>query len=271
MLEVFAVLPREDGAVVMAAVDAVARELVTERQRPSDSSAVAVSERLHLPVLRADAIVRICESYLANQSREPVVAPTRQMVVHVDASVLQTDDDSGRSHIEDGPWLAARSARWLACDSDVVVVPERTGKPVDIGRATRVIPSRLRLALQVRDRGCRYPGCGVPARGCEGHHIRHWLDGGPTDMENLICLCRFHHRRHHEGKFRIRPLDAGEFAFERSDGTPIVPPAAVAASTLLKSPDSISADSPVAAQGGEACDLGWTVSALADAMSRGGP
>ena len=72
---------------------------------------------------------------------------------------------------------------------------------LDVGRRTRTIPPALRRALEVRDRGCRFPGCGL--RFTDGHHVKHWADGGETTLDNLILLCRFHHRLVHEGGWRV--------------------------------------------------------------------
>ena len=221
MLELMAVLPREDGAVVMAAIDSVTKDLVRERCAPNPRPDAPAPDRLRRSVLEADALVRMCEQHLSATTPEPLVAPTRQVVIHVDSSVLRGEEAGGRSHVEDGPWLSAQAARWQACDADTVTVTERDGLPVDVGRAHRVIPPRLRLALHARDQGCRYPGCGVPAKRCEGHHWQHWIDGGATDLCNCLLLCRFHHRRHHEGRFVIRKVAAGEFVFEHADGTAI--------------------------------------------------
>src|SRR5438105_10167861 len=204
MLELLAVLPREDGAVVMAAIEAAATTIAGERRRPSDGELVPIGPlRLTQPVLRADALVRVCEDSIAIAATEPVVAPTRQMVVHVDAGVLSDGDPGGRSHIEGGPWLSSESVRWLSCDSDVVTITERDRLPIDVGRVRRLISPRLRLALQARDQGCRFPGGSVPASRAEGHHIKHWVEGGRTDLANLISLCRFHHRRQHSGECTV--------------------------------------------------------------------
>lgn len=264
MLEILAVLPREDGALVMAAIDSVVKDLVAERRHAEAVETDTAERPLCESVLREDALVRICERHLSARCPEPVVAPTRQMVVHVDEAVLRAGDASGRSHIEDGPWLSPQSARWLACDSDVVTITERNGKPLDVGRASRIISPRLRLALQARDRGCRYPGCGVPANRTEGHHIRHWLDFGRTDLENLVSLCRFHHRRHHVGKFVIRALDDGALVFERTDGTAIVVADPVVAQEPVAAPAWIRPETPVAAAHGAPCNFPYAVSVLAD-------
>jgi hypothetical protein len=182
-----AVFPREDGAVVMAAVEAAACALAAElRSASRGNGGVDDPAELTHPVLRADALVRVCEEWVASVSATPSPAPTRQVVVHVDQAALIAADPAARCHIEDGPWLSFGAAQWLSCDSDVVSVLERDGKPIDAGRVHRVVSPRLRLALQSRDQGCRFPGCGVPPARTEGHHIRHWAHGGPTDLDNLV-------------------------------------------------------------------------------------
>ncbi|MDT8369380.1 MAG: HNH endonuclease signature motif containing protein, partial [Longimicrobiales bacterium] len=69
------------------------------------------------------------------------------------------------------------------------------------GRRTRTVSPALRRALELRDRGCRFPGCAC--RFTDAHHIVHWADGGRTDLQNLVLLCRRHHRAVHEGGMRV--------------------------------------------------------------------
>jgi hypothetical protein len=76
-------------------------------------------------------------------------------------------------------------------------------QPLDLGRTTRVVSPAQRTALAVRDGGCVFPGCDRPLAWCEAHHLVHWLDGGPTDLDNLVLLCRAHHRAVHEGGWRL--------------------------------------------------------------------
>jgi hypothetical protein len=99
------------------------------------------------------------------------------------------------------------------------------GRLVEVRARTRTIPPALRRALQHRDRGCRFPGCGV--RFGQGHHIRHWARGGPTTLSNLATLCRRHHRAVHEEGYAVERLPDGELEFRHPRGwvIPEVPPA----------------------------------------------
>ena len=84
-------------------------------------------------------------------------------------------------------------------------------RPLDVGRATRVVSPAQRQALAVRDGGCVFPGCSRPLSWCEAHHVWHWLDGGPTDLDNLALMCRAHHRAVHEGGWRLIRGPDGRF------------------------------------------------------------
>jgi hypothetical protein len=108
-------------------------------------------------------------------------------------------------------------AHRLACDAGIVALQERAGTPLGVGRKTRSIPPALRRALAARDGGCRFPGCGA-RRFVDAHHIRHWADGGPTNLPNLVHLCRRHHRLLHEGGYTLTAGRAGHFTFRRPDG-----------------------------------------------------
>lgn len=265
MLELMAVLPKEDGAIVMAAIEAAAHIVATEeRHVPSPDQPELAAEHRTQPMLRADALVRLCEAWVASAAAAPVVAPTTQVVVHVDAAVLAGDTPGGRSRIEDGPWLSPAAIRRLSCDADVVTVTERDGLPIDVGRVRRLITPRLRLALQSRDEGCRFPGCSVPAPRADGHHIKHWSDGGKTNLDNLVSLCRFHHARHHDGMFQIRRDRSGDLTFVAADGKPLVPVVPQPALGQLGELDSDDPERARARDGGAPCNYVWAVSVLAD-------
>jgi hypothetical protein len=100
------------------------------------------------------------------------------------------------------------------------VVPIHSGSDgtvLDVGRKTRTVPPSIRRALEARDRSCRFPGC--TARRCDAHHVEHWMDGGDTSVENLVLLCRRHHRAVHEGGFDVIRQADGTVTFLRSNGT----------------------------------------------------
>jgi hypothetical protein len=111
-------------------------------------------------------------------------------------------------------------ARRVACDASVMrVVLAGRSEPLDVGRRTPVIPPAMRRAVIVRDRRCRFPGCDRPHTWCDAHHVVHWADGGPTAVQNLVLLCRRHHRKVHERDgFRLELLD-GRPVFRRPDGS----------------------------------------------------
>jgi hypothetical protein len=153
-----------------------------------------------------------------------------QVVLHVEASTLESgrqgesaaENVPNCSELEDGTRVSAETSRRLSCDASVVRLTKGPGgevhdrsvhdgsvhhgsmldRPVlDIGRKTRTIPPALRRALEARDRGCRFPGCGL--RFTDAHHVTHWADGGETKLENLVLLCRFHHRLVHEEGYTV--------------------------------------------------------------------
>jgi hypothetical protein len=138
-------------------------------------------------------------------------------VVHVAAETLR-HHAAGCCGIENGPAIAAETARRFACDASIVALVEGTnGGALDAGRRTRQISAPLRRLLTAREKGCRFPGCDN-SRYIDMHHIKHWANGGETKPANLVSLCRFHHRAVHEGGFDVVMLDDGAFRFVRPDG-----------------------------------------------------
>lgn len=133
--------------------------------------------------------------------------------------------EGARCQLLDGPGLAPSTIEQMLCDQPTVkVTVNGRGEVLDVGRRTRRISRPLRRALALRDGGCRFPGCG--AKSVQAHHVRHWIDGGHTRLDNLVSLCSRHHHRHHEGGFQIQPHPDGSFVFTLADGRRLrsVPP-----------------------------------------------
>jgi hypothetical protein len=128
-----------------------------------------------------------------------------QVVLHVDERVLaEPTVDGGTCHIEDGPALAAETARRLSCDApEVRLTEDARGQPLDLGRKRRRVSAALYRALRARDRTCCFPGCEATGR-LIPHHIVHWANGGPTDRANTCLLCAAHHWYVHEGGCEVR-------------------------------------------------------------------
>ena len=116
-------------------------------------------------------------------------------VMHVDVK-----DRLAALHL--GPLLSDDERRFLLCDATCEVWFERHGRVIGSGRATRTVSRRLRRALEHRDHTCVVPGCGA-TRGLHAHHLRHWEDGGLTELDNLALVCPYHHRCHHRGVITI--------------------------------------------------------------------
>ncbi len=179
----------------------------------------------------------------------------------------------GQAVLEDagGLRVSTETARRLACDAGRVVMTHgAAGQVLGVGRKTRTIPPALRRALAARDRRCRFPGC--TARRCDAHHIRHWAHGGATRLDNLVQLCRRHHRAVHEGGLRMTFDDTGAVRFTRAGGQPLPevpePPrwtgAALAPvdARLAAAGTAIGPGAALPAWTGERLDLGWAMSVL---------
>jgi 5-methylcytosine-specific restriction endonuclease McrA len=142
-------------------------------------------------------------------------------MVHVDAPAI--GDDGQQAVVEVGGCpvdVSAETSRRLTCDASVVAMRyDEQGTVLDVGRKTRTIPGAIRRALAARDTRCQFPGC--TARRCDAHHVVHWADGGVTALDNLVLLCRRHHRLLHEGGYTVGRDVAGILRFVRPNGYPL--------------------------------------------------
>ena len=111
---------------------------------------------------------------------------------------------AGAAEMEFSLPISSVAVQRMACDCSVTrVLLDQDSVTIDVGRSKRVVAGPLRRALNVRDGQCRWPGCERPASWCDGHHIVHWIEGGETDLDNLVLLCRRHHRMVHEGGWQL--------------------------------------------------------------------
>ncbi len=217
-------LAPEVGAVVIQALTA-AREALYHKAHaqnvPAGTSGADVStEPPTMPQQQADALALVAETALHHGIDPGAPGERYQVVVHVDAPVLADVEAPGQSVLEDGAHVSAETSQRLACDaSRVMMRHDPDGRILEVGARTRTIPPALRRALHHRDRGCRFPGCGL--RFGQGHHIRHWAHGGPTTLSNLALLCRRHHRAVHEEGYQVERRPDGELRFRRPDGRPL--------------------------------------------------
>ena len=218
-------LTPEVGALLLQAL-AAARETLYQRiAEPGMSANPPTMDSPSLAQQQADALALLAETALDHGIEPGSPGERYQVVVHVEATALADPDQPGQSVLEGGARVSAETSRRLACDaSRVVMRHDADGRVVEIGARNRNDPPALRRALHHRDRGCRFPGCGV--RVGQGHHIRHWANGGPTTLSNLALLCRRHHRAVHEEGYQVDRQPDGELRFRRPDGRvlPDVPP-----------------------------------------------
>jgi len=266
-------LTPEIGALLVQALTA-AREALYQQAHAEDAGTGAIDVSADTPTMaqqQADALALLAETALHHGIDPGAPGERYQVVVHVDAEVLADADQPGQSVLEDGARVPAGTSQRLACDaSRVVMRHDRDGRVVEVDARTRTIPPALRRALHHRDRGCRFPGCGV--RFGQGHHIRHWAQGGPTTLSNLAMLCRRHHRAVHEEGYGLDRQPDGELRFRRPDGRVLpevplpheVPDDPVQAIRARHDAQGLRIDARTATPGwlGEHLDVGWAIDVL---------
>ena len=171
----------------------------------------------------ADALVQLCDNLLASgtlpflRRAKPHLLITIGVQDLVDPSTAPT---TARANF--GALLSAARTRWAACDPEITrILLDPDGLPLDMGRTVRLVPPHLRRAVEHRDRGCVFAGCGAPTYWCEVHHLLEWaLDDGETSLENSGLLCERHHTQVHHG-FLIERDAANRWHTYRPDGSEI--------------------------------------------------
>ena len=212
-LTIEARLAPDDGALFLAALESAEAEAV----RPESASAEGPPDYEQRCALHADALVAMARCQLAETEARPSAGEPCEVVVHVDVESLADHRVHERCEVAEGPPTAPETLRRLSCDAAIVRIIEREGRPLSVGRRKRTISTPLRRALRSRDGGCRFPGC-THKRFLHAHHIHHWARGGPTDLDNLVHLCSYHHRLVHEGGFCVERTGLRGVCFRRPDG-----------------------------------------------------
>ena len=302
---IHAKLPPEAGALVIKTIEAVAvpeqqetqKQIQSEHEEKScsdsdsaesfstvESAAKPEQFKQLLSHTRADALVSISEQFLASSGKEGAHQNLKgsercQVVLHVDINTLRKHAEASHCahehcHLDEKPWRTPNTARRLACDASLVTVLEDDkGQVLNVGRRSRTVPAHIDRALKQRDKTCRFPGC-CESRYVDAHHIQHWADGGETSLDNLLTLCRYHHRQLHGGVFSVRVDSSGSeslFVFSTPSGEQIEnayypqfpnDSAESSARTLRAIAPSVDARTAVTHWRGESCDYGMAVEGL---------
>jgi hypothetical protein len=190
--------------------------------------------------LRADAFTTVITNYAkATQggavAGAPGVAGDRPRIVVTVREQDLRDRAEAAGLLESGDQISTGELRRLCCDADLLpVVLGADSEVLDVGREQRLVTPPIRAAMTFRDGGCVFPGCGVPAAGCDAHHIVPWWQGGDTALRNLVSLCPHHHRlvepsRLHgtaDDRWELRPVTTGTTGgLDPGGGFEVVPPA----------------------------------------------
>ncbi|MEY2397286.1 MAG: hypothetical protein QOJ00_460 [Actinomycetota bacterium] len=237
-------LTPEDGALVLAALRSARDALGGQGDVVLESgSAEPLCEPDALKPTAADALVAMAETTLAH-GPTPVAGGDRHMVlVHVNAA-------TGTATLDDGPELTDNEAGAVLCDAaQATILFGGEGEPLAMGRKTRDPTVAQRRALLARDGGCRFPGC-TQRVFVDAHHVQEWEHGGPTDIDNLVLLCRVHHRAIHHRGYTCQPAPHQRFHFYNPQGIRLLPvPPPVRADgdipTVGASGEAITPDTPV--------------------------
>jgi hypothetical protein len=193
-------LDTEGGALLRTALEPLAR--------PSGGGDDRSRERRF-----ADALVELAAHTLDSRVLPQHAGQRPHLQVTATLATVQGREGAPAAELDLGGPIAAETARRLGCDAGVTrVVFGADSALLDVGRATRVPATATRRAVQARDRGCVWPGCHRPASWGEVHHLRHWAQGGSTDVANLVTICRAHHWKVHEGGWRLIRADDGVLA-----------------------------------------------------------
>lgn len=204
-----ALRPRRGGPRFVDADERARGEELASDPRTNDQLAYD----LLMDVLRAGALADAVTVFGARQ-------PGVRVVVTDDALASQARGEAAVALVEDDQTvLPASIAAQQMCESGSVTCRvDGRGNPLHLGREARLFSARQRIALAIRDGGCRWLGCDRPASYCEAHHVDPYSDGGRTDIDRGILLCRWHHMELHHGGWRITREGTRDFVLHPPPG-----------------------------------------------------
>jgi uncharacterized protein DUF222/HNH endonuclease len=195
MVWVRGVLDREGGAVLRTALEPLAKRVGKDDTRNLD-------RRL------GDALVEGANRLLDAGSLPQRAGQRPHLQVTTTFETLLGRCGAPAADLEFSLPISAKAVERIACDCNVTrILLGADSMVIDVGRSKRKISPAQRRALNVRDKGCRWPGCDRPATWTSGHHFVHWTKGGPTDLPNLVLLCYRHHWMVHEGGWQLVKTD----------------------------------------------------------------
>jgi hypothetical protein len=198
------VLPPDQGAAVKAVLDAHCSPRTAGGF--DDPAAIGDDERTD-EQRRADVLAGLFAAHArsGDAPRPGTDAPTLLVAVTREQLELHARGGAGLCDIvETGETVPAALAARMLCDGFVqTALVDGEGHTLKLGRRRRLFTPAQRKAIMLRDRHCQGPGCTMPASWDEVHHVRPWIDGGETDIDNAILLCSRCHHEVHRGRLRI--------------------------------------------------------------------
>lgn len=190
-------------------------EAIRAMSQPTDDETRTAAQRRH------DALVQMAKMTIESFTAQPGTKRHKPTIIGT-AAITDMAARTGGGSIDTGGErniVPIDTIRRLACDCDLHrYLTDPAGHIIDYGRKRRLVSDAQFDLLLTRDHGCRWPGCNIPAAGCDAHHANHWLDGGKTEPDNLVLLCWHHHHLLHEQHWSIKPLGAGHFTLKTPDG-----------------------------------------------------
>jgi hypothetical protein len=144
------------------------------------------AQRLH------DALDEACGRLLKSADQPTVGGIPASVIITIPAQDLLAK--AGLAETSDGTMLTAEQLLRIADEAEIwPTIIDHNNVPMALGRTQRLASRGQTMALIAREGGCSFPGCDHPPQWCDRHHIIDWIDGGPTDLENMTLLCRYHH------------------------------------------------------------------------------